>query len=346
LAIGLIETNMSLRNALSVSPVLFPLAMNAAGDLIQFVNLNEPSYQSISFLDHRILQHNTPTAVIPWSELSEAAKLLPLQCDFIFHISHAGSTLYSRLLAAHPAIFSLREPGILRTLGQGNHLDHLPIFLRLWSRTFRATQTALIKATSFVSEMGPHFLTLVPDAKAILMYVPAATFLRALLDGSMSDIESQAQARLNRIHRHGLLHDTVISQLSPGECVAMSWLAEMLSLSRIATQFPNRTLWVNFDAFLESSNTMLTDAFAHIGIETEISKILESDIMGQYAKKPEVSYNANFRLQLLQRANHLHGPEIEKGLAWLDAKGYPNQSKILAQPGLKASTDPTRWKND
>jgi len=303
--------------------------MNAAGDLVQFINLNELGYQSISFLDNRILQPDTPTAVIPWSELKEAANVLPMRCDFIFHISHAGSTLYSRLLAAHHAILSLREPGIFRTLGQWNHLDHLPTFLRLWSRTFRPTQTALIKATSFVSEIGPQILASVPDAKAILMYVPAATFLRALLDGSMSDIESQAEARLQRIQEQGLLFDTAISQLSPGECVAMSWLAEMLSLSRIATQFPNRTLWVNFDAFLESPKTMLTDAFAHIGIETDVTPILQGDIMGRYAKKPEVNYNAKFRLQLLERANELYGLEIERGLAWLDARGYPGQREIL-----------------
>jgi len=316
---------MSLRNALTESPVLFPLTLNAAGDLVQFINLNEPSYQSISFLDHRILQPSTPTAVIPWPELIEAANLIPLRCDFIFHISHAGSTLYSRLLGAHSAIFSLREPGILRTLGQWNHLDHLPTFLRLWSRTFRPTQTALIKATSFVSEMGPQILNLVPDARAILMYVPPATFLRALLDGSMSDIDSQAEARLRRIQKHGSLHDTAISQLSPGERVAMSWLAEMLSLTGIATQFPNRALWVNFDAFLKSPHAMLTEAFVHLGIETDVTPILESDIMRHYAKKPEVIYDANFRFQLLERSNQLYGSEIEKGLAWLDAKGYPSK---------------------
>jgi hypothetical protein len=40
---------MSLQQALSASPVLFPLSMSEAGDLVQFVNLNEQAYQSISF---------------------------------------------------------------------------------------------------------------------------------------------------------------------------------------------------------------------------------------------------------------------------------------------------------
>jgi hypothetical protein len=331
LAIGLIGSIMSLQQALAASPVLFPLSMSEAGDLVQFVNLSEQAYQSISFLDNRILQPNTPTAVIPWPELSEAAKDLPLRCHFIFHISHAGSTLYSRLLAAHPAFFSIREPGILRLLATEKHRRRLSTFLRLWSRTFRPTQTAVLKATSFVSEIGSDILNTVPDSKAILMYVPAITFLRALLDGAMSDINSQATARLSRIQSRGLLPEVSLGNLSPGELVAMSWLAEMLSLSRIANQFAGRSLWVNFDAFLESPHSKLTEAFGHLGIATDVNPILASEVMGRYAKKPEVNYDANFREKLLKQADDRFGEEIKKGIAWLEAIQDPTASAIIGR---------------
>lgn len=118
-------TQPTLRDALSDSPALFPFNMAPDGNTVQFVNLSEADYLDASFLDNRMLKPNVRYANIPWAELSAAAQNLPIHCDFIFHISHAGSTLLSRLLGSHPACFSLREPAILRLFGQGAFPDRL-----------------------------------------------------------------------------------------------------------------------------------------------------------------------------------------------------------------------------
>ena len=318
----------TLRDALSASPALFPFNMEPNGNSVQFVNLSQADYREASFLDNRMLKPNVRYANIPWAELSVAAQNLPIHSDFIFHISHAGSTLLSRLLGSHPSCFSLREPAILRLFGQGAFPDRLDLFLGLWSRTFNSSQRALIKATSFVSDIGLELMTRVSDARAILMYVPLETFLSALLDGSMVDVASQAAARLQRLQRRQFLTGMTVESFSPGECVAMSWLSEMTCLSEIASQFPTRTLWINFDRFLEQPELMLSQSFSHLGLEADSAAYLRENTMQRYAKKPEVNYDAAFRLKILEASRQKFQTEISRGLAWLEQDGV---SEVMKQ---------------
>ena len=309
---------LTLSEVLAASPALFPLNIDPTGNLVQLVNLAEADYESASFLDGRLLGSGMRHAVVPWSELENAAVGLPRRCNFIFHISHAGSTLLSRLLGSHESCFSLREPGILRLLGQGAYLDRLDTFQGLWSRTFHPEQTALIKATSFVSEIAVTLLSATPNSKALLMYVPPETFLPALLDGAMSDITSQSESRLQRLQLKGLLNGLELSNLSIGECVAMSWLSEMASLAEAAKKFPGRTTWMDFDQFLNQPEFHLLNAFAHFGVHTEVASLISGSMMQRYAKKPEVIYDASFRTKLLAKSQQKFSVEISRGLAWLE----------------------------
>lgn len=312
------KEHMNLGDALAASPALFPLNLDSTGNVVQLVNLSEADYEAASFLDSRMLGPDVRFATVPWLELKNAAAGLPMHCDFIFHISHAGSTLLARLLGSHPACFTLREPAILRLFGQGYFHDRLELFLGLWSRTFHPGQRALIKATSFVSEIAVNLLETARDSRAILMYVQPATFLSALLDGAMSDITSQAESRLYRIQCRGILHGLTVSKLSPGECVAMSWLSEMISLAEVAKRFSDKILWLDFDHFLRQPEYHLRSLFAHLGIHTEVAALLSGPTMQRYAKKPDVKYDASFRSKLLIQSEQKFSYEISRGLAWLN----------------------------
>lgn len=309
---------IAFRDALIASPSLFPLNLDPSGNFVQLINLSEADYQAASFLDSRMLGPRVRHATVPWIEFELAAAGLTSHCDFIFHISHVGSTLLSRLLGSHPACFSMREPAILRLIGQGTFQDRLETFLGLWSRTFYPTQRALIKATSFVSEIAIELLSRESKSRALLMYVPLETFLPSLLDGAMSDISAHAETRLRRIQSRGILSEHTIACLSPGECVAMSWLSEMISLTEVAKRFPDKTLWIDFDQFLNHPENHLISSFEHLGINTDVSSILSGPTMRRYAKKQEVNYDASFRSKLLAQAQKKCADEIARGLAWLD----------------------------
>jgi hypothetical protein len=336
------------RQQLRASPALCPIAIDPQTEAVQFVSMTSTDYSSASFHDSRMLTPNVVSEWRPWSEVRKAAEGLPVRCHFIFHISHVGSTLLSRLLGQHSGLFSLREPAILRGLADRfaaldqsmdsrsrAELDNrLTVFLALWSRTFEREQTSLIKATSFVGEMSELLLQRVPDSRSILMFVSPRTFLQALLDGAMSDINGQAAKRLARLHRR--LGKTIwrLGDLSAGEAVAMSWLCEMLALRAAVLRFPDRVHWLDFDRFLKSPEPQLTAALDHIGVagvEDAARIALSGPIMGQYAKAPAHSFNARVREQLLVRSELRHAAEIERGLAWLDraAAEFPDVGDVI-----------------
>jgi hypothetical protein len=318
--------------ALTASPLLYPIGLDGPTDAVSLVRMTAADYDGASFLDARMLPPGCPVARMSWDEVREAAAGLPERCHLIFHISHVGSTLLSRLLGQHPAFFSLREPAILRqladawlVLGQPDcpwsrpeFEKRLGVFLALWSRTFDRGQTAVIKATSFVSEMSEHLMDRVATARSIFMYVTPLTFLKALLGGAMSDIASASEKRLIRLERRLGGPHWRGSDLSAGECVAMSWVSEMAALRAAGDRFPDRVLWIDFDRFLVAPEAGLGSALRHFGAdEGAATSILAGPTMRQYAKAPAYGFDAGRRRLLLEQAEQLHADEVRRGMDWL-----------------------------
>nr|MCU0720036.1 hypothetical protein [Pirellula sp.] len=213
----------NLKQEILSSPCLFPMDRSPDGQLVHFIRLSEVDYRRASFMDQRMLDDANKAGIafksgnVPWSLLSPWLQELPVRCDFIFHISHAGSTLLSRILGEHPHCFAVREPWILRSLVEPESRNLVRGYLALWSRTFRPSQRTILKATSFVSQLGTTLMQIASDSKAILMYVSAETFLASVLDGSMGDIDSSAAKRLDRLKKKSSFEPIVLNQLSPGE---------------------------------------------------------------------------------------------------------------------------------
>jgi hypothetical protein len=338
----------SLREALTASPALYPIAIDSRADAVELVALTRADYAAASFLDDRLRTPGVMGTWWPWAEVRRAAEGLPARCHFIFHISHVGSTLLSRLLGHHPVLFSLREPAILRILADA-HLtlgrpgcpwggaefgERLGVYLALWSRTFEPDQTAVIKATSFVGEMAEHLMERAAGSRSVFMFVSPLTFLKALLGGAMSDVTGAAEKRLLRLQRRLGAAPWRLSQLSAGECVAMSWLSEMLALHAAGTRFPCRVLWMDFDQFLGASDEGLVAALRHLGAggaDEAARAILSGPTMRRYAKAPAYAFDAGKRHQLLQEAEGRHGSEIGKGMDWLGraAAAFPAVEELL-----------------
>ncbi|WP_145079421.1 hypothetical protein [Aureliella helgolandensis] len=296
--------------------MLFPLSMSVDGEVIQLASLSEQDYRAASFLDHRILESGLRRGVVAWTALRQAAEGLPIRCHFIFHTSHAGSTLLSRLIGERDAFFSVREPEILRRLVVPSQRDRRPLFLGLWSRTFHPNQTAVIKATSWVNEIASDLLHTSPGSRCLLTYVSLPVFLSALLDGAMKDIEISFTQRLHRLQQHGVGLGIEATQLTPGERVAMSWLAEMLTLCNVQQAFPARSRWVSFDRFLEEPDEYFNQAVQHLEPQVRSVGGCTPAIMQRYAKQMSVSYDANFRQTMLLQSQKKHAMEIQRGLDW------------------------------
>lgn len=325
-----------LTQAIGRSPELLPLALDPSTDQVTWVRLSEAAYAQASFLDERVLADRAvPRRSVPWRSLNEAAEQLPPDnASYIFHIGHVGSTLLSRLLGQHPAVFSLREPAILRTFAEigcnpasscwseSEFERRLGAVLKLLSRTFRPDQQALIKATSFVSELAVRILRRPSAPKVIFMFVPAEIYLASILGAPNSPAEGKALApsRLDRLHRRIGQERWKLSDLSPGEIVAMSWATEMSTLAAAAAAGTNRVLWLNFERLLDDSAASLSCIFNHLEIEAlpnDIDALLAGREMRRYSKAPEYAYDANLRRAVLEQGRREHSAEIDRGHAWL-----------------------------
>ena len=320
---------------LARSPAQFPLALEPARDLVSFVRLSEADYANASFLDGRILTPAARLSHAPFADVAQAVSETALMesAYFIFHTGHVGSTLLSRLLGAHAGVFALREPELLRTLAQAwseppprwdrARLEAaLGVFLKLWSRTFRAEQRSVIKATSFVSEMAPQILARSSQPRAIFMFVPPESYLATILGAANSPAESRmlAPSRLKRLNAR-LGTDFTLANMSMGEIVAMSWACEMTALAAAAQSAGGRVHWLDFDEFLVAPDPSLAACFTHLGFAapaSQVTQILSGPIMSRYAKAQEYQYDSELRREVLNQARIVQAGEILRGLNWLE----------------------------
>ena len=323
------------------SPALYPI--EAPGSGLRLIRLDEAAYAAASFLDARILSAGRELWTADWAALLSAAHDLPRRAHFIFHIGHAGSTLLSRLLGEHPALFSVREPALLRDLATGEQpAERLAPLLALFSRTWRPAQTAAIKATSFVSEIGAGLLAASDGGRAILLASTPPTYLRTILAGPASRQESLAlaasrQARLERRLRASL------ACRSEGERIAMGWLCETLALHAIAEGAPDRVLWLDFDRLLLEPAATLRHAFARFGArpgDIDVEALAGGPLMTRYSKAPEHAYDAGLRRRLLDQAEREEAVEVRRGMDWLQAiaGAHPQVTSALRRVALTART--------
>jgi len=325
--------------SLGRSPEVLPFDLDPGADTWSFIRLTRADYEAASFLDERVLGAGGARRILRWQQVNELLGALALgeSCQFIFHIGHVGSTLLSRLIGAHPQAFSLREPLILRTLARlvtepsadppawsGADIElRLGACLKLLSRTFDGQHSAVIKATSFVSEAA-HTLLARPSApRALMISVAAESYLATILGGPNSRQEARilAPRRLQRLHRRIGQITQPVESLSEGEAVALGWACEMAALAEAAKSAGDRALKIDFEYFLAQPATLLSTALRHLGIaaaDTEVNSILSGPLMHRYSKAQEHAYDARLRDVVLNEARAAHRSEIRRGLRWLE----------------------------
>ncbi|MEL7197339.1 MAG: hypothetical protein AAGL10_03400 [Pseudomonadota bacterium] len=333
---------------------LFAHTLDLAGDRVLLVQMSEADYRQSSFLDNRLLQpvgQTNPARSMQWAgwdELEEASQSVRNDAQFVFHIGHVGSTLIARLLGEARGTLCLREPQILRQFAELHALEGQPhspwppgLFKRRldlavsWlSRTFSAEQRALVKATSFVSDIAPQILS--GKRKAIYLTLTPERYVQTILAGEASrqELAALSGARLQRLNRRLLTANGTepisLWGLDEAKRAAMAWACEMTALT--ATQSDN-IQWIDFDAFLAEPATKLTEIAEFLNISISLSdakKLTSGPIMKQYSKAPEHGYSAQLREDVLAQAAQSRGKEISSALQWLDKAAKSHEAIAAA----------------
>ncbi len=297
-------------------------AYDPGQDLARFVAMEAEDYRAASFLDDRLFSEQRDVRILPWQVVAEAVSGASREdARWVFHIGHVGSTLVARMLGELEGVLSVREPRILRDLAlldADRHPAMAPTVSALCSRSFAPAQQALVKATSFVSEIAP--LLVPPGQRAIFMYAGARSYVETILAGenSVKELHALHDYRLQRMAGR-------VPPMAPtcdAHRAAMAWACEMTALEAAAMSMADRHIvWLDFDRFLEDPANGLLQAAKHFGFElseTEAGRIAAGPLMHRYSKALEYDYSPALRLELQADARRRHGAAIESALAMLD----------------------------
>jgi hypothetical protein len=336
------------------SPRLFPHAMDAGRDLVLLVERSEADFRAASFLDDRSLKAGEKKEIVGWGDVAAAVPAgARRDVQYIFHIGHVGSTLIARLLGEQEQILALREPLLLRSFfdilnpaggsatawEEGEAPNRLDTLTALLSRTFRPDQRALVKATSFTSEIAPR---LVPaGSRALLLHASARRYVENILagDASRQELHHLAESRTARLARRLGRMTWNLPAMTEGERAALAWASEMASLHDAAAALPpGATGWCDFDEFLAAPAERLLAVAGFFGQPLDAASaqaLCGGRLMTRYSKAPEYEYSPRLREEVLADSRSRNRAAIAEAMAWLDsvAREHPLVAACLDPAG-------------
>ncbi len=311
-------------------------AIDPRAGLIRLVRMDEGAYRGASFLDDRMLGAGIEARLGLLAEaLEQASHTGRDDARWIFHIGHVGSTLIARLLGELDNIISLREPRSLRDLifvPSDARADAAAGLRRLMSRTFRPEQFALVKATSFVSELAP---LLAQGAPSLFLFATPQNYVAGILAGenSVKELAALHEVRAERLRGRGIeLSGYDQSNAHRG---AVAWACEMTSLEAACDALGEPSvLWADFDVMLNDMEKWLGRCASHFGFTAppeKLGELVAGPLMRRYSKALEYDYSPSLRAELLGEAAALHRAEIADALSMLreDAGRVPMLARAL-----------------
>lgn len=321
------------------SPEAYPQKLDLVRGSVLLVRLDAAAYRSASFLDDRILSPAPQGAWLSVGEVLDAAQRVTgaRPVHFIFHTGHVGSTLVSRLLDETGCVLPLREPLPLRTLAEAHDLlgasdsllseamfdTMLAMFMRLWSRGYETTTSAILKATSSAGRMAGPILGRNPKSRGLYLNLRAEPYLATLLAGQNSpvDLRGHGQERIRRLCSRLAAPPEALHTMSIGELAAMSWLVETWTQRDATEHLAERMMAVDFEVFLADVRAGMARILDHFGIDAPgpyLAQVGRSLVLTRYSKAPEYAYTPDVRAQVLRDSRRDNRDEIRKGMRWLE----------------------------
>ena len=298
-------------------------AVDPNAGLARVIEMSPAEYREASFLDDRMLQQPRNAHLLGWTDVMAAMpRNARTDARWIFHIGHVGSTLVARLLGELDGVLAVREPRALRDLAQFPAEARTPFvepLQRLYSRTFAPDEAALVKTTSFVSEIAAELVPV--GQRALFMYAKPQAYIEGILAGenSRKELQMLAQWRGQRMQQRVQVLDA--ARESEAHLAAAAWACEATALVAAEGAMPPGSVeWADFDGMLDSMSAHLKRVAAFFGWdahEERIAEIATGPLMRRYSKALEFDYSPELRRELLGEARRDHGENIRSALGML-----------------------------
>lgn len=287
-----------------------------------------------AFLDSRIeapLREASSVAVdvVAQAALPEAAPLA-----WLFHTSFCCSTLLARMLHVPPCQVVLKEPLVLRRLGDARHagwpLDGLvDPSVRLLSRPWHPCPAVVIKPTHAALNIAVELLDASPGSRGVILTSSLEDFLISNLKKTpetLAKVPALAERALQAGSFHARLPADALAPPDLLAAVALQWAAQRELCTDIATAVgPQRLRFLDAAALLDDVQATAWQCVQWLRLPVPrallVPRVAESS--QRHAKARAAPYDPGDRAADARLIRARFGSEIAAVMRWFDRLVMP-----------------------
>lgn len=301
-----------------------------AADAIQFRRLDRDDHRRMTFLTDAEIGA-APLRVISRGDAIEAARSLgPPPPHFIFHSAYCCSTLLARAFDLPGAAMGLKEPQILNDavglrLREGDPRQvaaALDAALWLLARPLAGGEVAVVKPSNIVNPLIPAIFALRPQARALLLHAPLATYLGSV---ARKEIEGRAWVRelmwklirLGQAQRFGFSEEELYRH-SDLQVAALGWLAQQALFADLAAAHGNGLRTLDSETLTSRPVETMTALGKLFGIDLDAAAVVAGPAFQRHSKT-QSEFGAPDRAAEQAGGLALHAREIAMVVEWTKA---------------------------
>ena len=308
------------------------------------LDIGLPVVERSTFLDNRIeapWQHARQVPVDAFSGLP-----VPDRLGWLFHTSFCCSTLLARALHVGPAQVVLREPLVLRRLGDARRAgwpvdEFVAPAVALLGRPWEPGGSVIVKPT--------HAALGLASALLAASAAPAIFLTSSLDDFLVSNIKKtrETQARIPELAERALSASQFGRLLPPAAlappdllaAAALQWAAQrMIGVELTRSDMGSRIRWLEAAQLLSDPERAVLAAARWLGTAVDESHLRQRarDEGSRHAKAVSRPYGPEVRALEAAAIRERYDGELKAALAWFARHVEPHlPDDVLAMPGLE-----------
>ena len=307
---------------------------------LRFLEARPETFRISAFLDTRIAYAGEQVFGFPLEAVAGALRQRPpprRDLALLFHTSFCCSSLLARSLQRERRMLVLREPWVLRRLGdlkrsvqsraqawypQGPAL--LDMALQLLGKTWEDTEAVLIKPTNVSNNLAEDILSLRPEASGLVLTSDLESFL-------VSNLKKTEETRrklpalvelFDHDVRYGEQLDISLARLDFLQAVAVVWHAQRLQWQALlASSAGARLRTLDAAALLARPAETISAVAAFLGrplSAADAAEVVAGPVWSTHAKDPFSSYDSGHRGRENRETLERHRLDIDATLRWAE----------------------------
>lgn len=303
----------------------FPVDLRVQERRYGFLHIDEAVLERSSFLDTRI---EAPlTDAIPLDADSLGDLRVSDRLNWLFHTSFCGSTLLARVLHVPPHVVCLREPLLLRRLGDAQHAGQSAGMLvkqatALLSRPWHPGGAVIVKPTHAALNVAAALLNASTGSRALVLTSTLDDFLVSNLKKnpeSQAKIPNLVERAMQASGFHARLPRVAFQPPDVLCAAALQWAAQRELVANIAEAAgPGRILVLGLERLLADLIGTVRDLAEWYALDIPPT-VLESRCQSEAArnaKATENTYSASQRAAESRFVEQMFADELSRARIW------------------------------